>query len=508
MSLTPPDNRDHIPSMLQTEYMGGLRREELKRRASAGIVIIGTRGLAILLLGVGGNIVLARLLSPHAFGVVAIGTAAVLFTNLVADGGLGAGLIRRVEPPTVPELQALSAFQLSITTGVALVTAALADLFGEIGWVTALMVASMPLAMLLLPGMILLERSLSYRPLAAVEVSQVVAYYAWAISFVLLGFGVWGLASATVAMRVVAALVMARVSPAGLVRPRFSWALIRPLLNFGVRFQATNAMWFVREQGLNVSLAAIAGVPTLGLWSLASRVLQVPGLFFQSLFRVSFPTMSQLVAARENPAPLIERAVGMVAVSSGIILTALAGSAPGLFPGVFGEQWGEASGIMPGACLGLAIGASVGVSIEGYLYAVGDATAVLRAAALQTIALFAVTLPLVSVFGVSAIGLGLFVSSVVQTYVFSRAISHWIQVDIVRPLLAPLLAGVVSATAGWVVTVLGGSDLASGLLGGACSSVLFVALLVVLRRQLVHETFSFATTAVRAAVRSAPAHAP
>jgi O-antigen/teichoic acid export membrane protein len=481
----------------------GLPRDELRRRALGGVVILFTRGVAIALLSFAGSVVLARLLNPHVFGVIAFGMAVVLFGSLVADGGLGAGLIRRAEPPAVEELQALTGFQLGVTVGLALVTAAVAAPFGQTGWVTALIVWSLPLAMLLLPGRILLERSLSYRPLATVEVSQVLVYNVCAVSLVLLGFGVWGMASATVVMRVAGVLVMARVIPAGIIRPHFSWRRIRPLLSFGVRFQATNAGWLARDQGLNVSLAAVAGVSTLGLWSLANRVLQIPSLFLQTLFRVSFPTMSRLVAAKEDVAPLIERAIGMVAVGSGIILTGLVGSAPGLFPGLFGEQWRGASQIIPGVCLSIMIAAPIAVSAQGYLYAVGDASAVLRASTFETIALFAATLPLVLVLGVRGIGLGFLMASVVETYVLRRAMLQSAQVDPVRPILAPVAAFVVSAAAGWLVSDLGGADLVSGLVGGACSVFLFVAFLTILRRKLLFGTFRFALATVRAALGGA-----
>jgi O-antigen/teichoic acid export membrane protein len=491
--------------------MAALPRHELKRRASAGIVIVLSRGVVILVLGFGGNVVLARLLTPHAFGIVAIGMAVVLFGSLIAEGGLGAGLIRRAEPPTVDELQALTGFQLGVAVGLTIASAAVASLLGEVGWVTTLMVASMPLAMLQLPGRILLERSLSYRPLAAVELSQVFVYNVWAVSLVALGFGVWGIASATIAMRLAAVLIMTRVSPVGLMRPRFSWRLVQPLLGFGLRFQATHATWIVGQQGLNMSLAAVAGVSTLGMWSLASRVMQVPSLLLESFSRVSFPTMVQIQAARENTrentGPLLERAVGMVAVGIGIVLVSLAGSAPGLFPGVFGEQWQEASKIVPGACLGVGIGASISVVAQGYLSAVGDASAVLRSAILEAMTLLAVTLPLVSVLGLYAIGLGISISSALGAYVLRRAMLRWTQVDLARPLVAPLAVGVAAAGAGWLVSDLGGADLVSGLVGGACSVFLYLAFLTVLRRKLVLETLHFALGSVRAAVRTAPTHA-
>jgi O-antigen/teichoic acid export membrane protein len=492
---------------LPDEEMAPLARDELRRRASAGVFIVLTRGVVIVLFGFVGSIVLARLLSPHDFGAVAFGMSFVLFVGTLSEAGLGAGLIRRPEPPERQELQAVTGLQFGVTTGLAFLVGTVAAQFGEIGWVTALMVSSTPLIALQLPGRILLERSLSYRPLAVVEVSQVCVYYTWAIGLALADWGVWALATATIARAASGAVVMARVSPVGVIRPRLSWNSVRPLLAFGLRFQAADATWLVRNQGLNVSLAAIAGVSTLGLWSLASRIMQVPFLIFESLFRVSFPTMSQLVAAKEDTAPLIERAVGMAFVGSGVVLTGLAASAPGLFPGLFGEKWADAAEIMPGACLALAVGGSAAVAAQGYLYAVGDAPAVLRSVILATLATFAVVLPLVSVLGVSAIGLGLFGAAVVETAVLRRAMLRWAQIDLVRPLLIPAAIGVASGGVGWVVASRGGADLLSGLAGGACSILLFLVFLTALRRQLVRETLRFAVGSMLAASTRGATHA-
>jgi O-antigen/teichoic acid export membrane protein len=504
--MTPMSN-EPPPWNSSGEEKDALPRDELKRRASGGIFIVGSRGLAILLVSFGGNLVLARLLTPRDFGLVAVGMSLVLFASVLSDGGLGAGLIRRSEPPDTEELQALTALQLAVTVGLAALTAAVAVPFGTIGWVTALMVSSAPLVALQVPGRILLERSLSYRPLALVEVVQVLTYNLWAIALVVAGFGVWGLASATIARAAAASLMMARVSPVGLMRPRFSWRRIRPLIGFGVRFQAASAMWLVRDQGMNASIAAIASVSTLGLWSLARRLMEIPFLLFDSIWRVSFPTMSRLVANKEDVAPLIERAVAMTAVGTGTIVTGLAGSAPGLIPGLFGEQWRGSSSVIPAACLGLGIGAPVSVATVGYLYAVGDASAVVRSGVLQTIAWFVVTLPLLPVLGVSAVGLGWFMSSVVDAVVLGRATLKSTRVRLVRTLLAPLIVGTFSASVGWMIADFGGANLISGLAGGACSILAFHAGLLIFRRQLLWETFRFAASSLQAATSRSSAGA-
>ena len=477
---------------------------ELKQRATAGVFIVATRGVLIMILGLIGNVVVARILVPSSFGVVAIGMSVVFFSQLISDGGLAAGLIRRAEPPSAAELGAFSAFQLSVTGVVAATSlvVAVASPFGQVGWVTAVMVTSMPFVALQFPGRILLERALRYRRLATVELLQSLCFQAWAVGTVVAGFGVWGLATATVVRAAVGSIAMGFACREGLIRPRFSLQLIRPLVGFGLRFQAVNAAWIVGEQSLNISVGVIGGSAALGLWVLARRVLEVPYLIITTLWRVSFPTMSKLTAAKAEVGPLVERAVGMAAVGIGFVLTGIAGGAPGLIPGLFGEQWRETSTIMPGACLAVAISGSISVATQGYLYAVGDVTAVLRAEILQWLTLSLVALPLLQEIGVAAIGIGWSVAAVLQSIVLGRATTRRIptRTRLLRPLLAPILVGVCSASIGWAITVRAGEDLPAGAAGAACAMLIFAGGLAVVSRRMLAETYRIARYAVRAAL--------
>jgi O-antigen/teichoic acid export membrane protein len=479
---------------------------EVRRRASAGLLVLGTRGLAILLIGLASNVVLARLLSPRDFGLVAVGLTFVTFVGLLADGGLGAGLIRRAKPPELSELRALLGLQLIVTAVTGACVAAVAMSFGKSGLIVTVMVASTLLVALQFPGKILLERDLSYRPLAFVEVTQVLAYNLTAIGLVLAGAGVWGLALGTVVRAGVGAAGTIMVSPVRVFWPLFSWSRIRPLVAFGLRLQLVSATWLVREQGLNAAVAAVGGVATLGLSSLARRLLQIPSLLLQSLWRVSFPAMSQLVAAKEAPGRLIERAVAVAAVGTGTVLVGLAGSAPGLVPGVFGEQWRAAADVMPGACLGLVVAGSISVATQGYLYAVGDATAVLRAAVLSAVAVFVVTLPLLPSLRTWAIGIGMLASSLTEAGVLARSTRAHVSVRMARIVLAPALVGTGSGALGWYVASSSGADLLSGLAGGAVAIGSFLMGMFILRREQLSLTCQVALRAVGNA-RRRPARA-
>ena len=471
---------------------------EVKQRAAAGLVVVGSRGVATLLIGFASYAALRRLLSPHEFGLIAIGLACTAIIALVSDGGLGGALIRRAEPPTREELRALTALQFGVSAVLALITAGLGVYLGEARWIVTTMAAAMPIVALLMPGRILLERSLNYRALATLEMAQVVCYHACAVGLVLAGFGAWGVALAWVIRAAVGALMMARLSPVGLLRPVFSWPLIRPIIGFGVRFQAANAGLVASEQGLSWTIASVASVSTLGLWSLARRLLEIPLLVIQTFGRVSFSSMSRLVELKQDCARLIERAVGIAVVGTGIALAGLTGSAPGAVPGIFGERWAESAQALPWACLALAITGSVGVATQGYLYAVGDASAVLRAVAIQAVVLFAVTLPLLSVVGVAAVGIGMVAAAVIESILLVRAARKWLVLRLAKVLIVPVAIGCAASALGWVVSDVGGGDLWSGVAGGVTSVALYVVGLFVFRRALLFDAASFFVTSLRA----------
>ena len=92
----------------------GLPRSEVRRRSLAGVFYLTASSFANLLIGFFASLVLARMLTPSDFGVVAIGSTATLIGGALADGGLGAGMIRRPEPPTRSELRTLNGIQLAL----------------------------------------------------------------------------------------------------------------------------------------------------------------------------------------------------------------------------------------------------------------------------------------------------------------------------------------------------------------------------------------------------------
>jgi O-antigen/teichoic acid export membrane protein len=463
------------------ESASPLAAGEIRRRASAGLVVVGMRGIAISVLGLASNVVLARLLTPRDFGIAAAGLTFIAFVGLLSDGGLGGGLIRRHEPPTRNELRALLGLQLIVTGVMAVVIGVVAFQFGEAGHVVTLMVCAMPVVAFQFPGKIQLERRLNYRPLAFIEVSQVLVYQAVAIALVVLGAGVWGLAWGWFARALTGAVITNLLSPMRVLRPSLAWQRIRSLISFGMKLQFVTLTALLRDQGLNVVVGTVGGVSTLGLYSLAKRLLEVPYLVLTTLLRISMPAMSQLLVVKEEPGPLIARALSAASVGTGIGLVMLGGSSPGLVPSIFGGHWAESAQILPGACLGLYVVGSIAVATQGYLYAVGDASAVLRATVASAAVVLIAAAALLPVVDTWAVGIGLLLGALCEATLLTRYVNRHTAIDVLSIMWVPALIAAVAIIAGWWSANMIGPTFAAGLVGAAISLGLFLGPIALLR---------------------------
>jgi O-antigen/teichoic acid export membrane protein len=484
---------------VQPEEPARLGPDEVRRRATRGVALLAARGVAIRGLGFLGNVVLAQLLTPADFGAVAIGTVLIIFVGLVSDGGLGAALVRGDHRPTRLMFEQLLGLQLAVAVGVTLVVASVAPLFGRPGWITAIMTASFCISVFRTSGFIQLDRNLMFQQVAMIEVLEMVAYLVWAIGGVLLGAGVWALATASIARAFVATGFVLRIAPIRVLRPRFRLTEIRPLLSFGARFQAINGVNLIRDQGLNIGVAAVAGLGTLGVWSMAFRFIQVPFLLFESLWRVTFPAMARLIEAGEDPRPAVEKLLTRSSVLTGAMMCALVGATPALIPALFDPQWEPIVDVLPWACAGLLIGGPISVSVAGFLFANGDAGTALRGAVLHTIACLSLSLALLPVIGITALGLGAFASAFVEGAVLGTRAVRGYRIAITKALLVPTLVACAAGAAGWFVAVAVSPHIVGAIAGGAAALALFLVGVAALSPRALRDTVRMATGSLRPA---------
>jgi O-antigen/teichoic acid export membrane protein len=473
----------------------------MRRRAKSGIFFVGSWGAMNLVVGFGGNLVLARLLTPRDFGIVAIGATLMMLTTSIADGGLGSGLIRRERAPERRELKAALALQLALTGTLAALAAGVGVLVGGAGDVVALMMCALPIAALQTPGRVELSRAMRFKALSTVEAAANLAYYAWAITLVVAtDAGVWALASAVVVRSVALSVGVSGVARLA-VMPSFRGAsALRDVIAFGLRFQGVSLAGMLREQGLNAGVAAISGVGTLGLWTLTKRLLEFPALLFEPLHRVSFPVLSHMLAAKQDPARMLDRGVAVASTASGVVLVSMAAASPELVPFVFGDQWRQVGEILPWICAALLVAGPLSVVAVGFLYAANSPSVVLKATILHSLVLFAVTFSLLPTVGPAAIGMGSLAGAIVDAAIMARAIHQRSSSRPLDGLLPTLAVAAVAAPAGLAVSAAAGPGVLAGIVGGLVAALVYGALLVAVRRAVVLDTLRMIRDAIRSGV--------
>jgi O-antigen/teichoic acid export membrane protein len=464
-----------------------LSPQEIRNRAAGGAALLVARGALILVLGVGANIVLARLLVPRDFGIVALGTVLLTVGSFLSDGGLGAGLIRRAEPPALRELEAVNAAQIGITLVLTAICFGVALVVGRDALVVAGMVATLPITILKVPSIILLERDLTYRPVATADLLEAVSFYVVTLVAVALGMGVWGFVVGMGVRAVTGTATMALLGPVGIVRPRLAWPELRPLLRFGAKFQAVVVTSLVRDQGLNVGIAIVAGVSTLGVWNLAWRVLQVPFMVFGTLGRIGYPTMARLLGAGQDPKPVIERGIAALAVVTGGMMVAVTGFAPAL-PLLLGDGWGSVPAVLLWAGIAMTCSLPIYLASFGYLFATDAGSIVLGTAVAGAAAWLVVALALVSAVGAPAAGIGWCAAAAIQLVLLVPRMTERSGARVAASLAVPTPAAVGAAAGGWVLAHATGGSLVSGLAGLAAGELALFVVLALAGRGALRDT--------------------
>jgi polysaccharide transporter, PST family len=491
---------------------GRLTREVVRSRAVSGSVLLSLRGLGLQLVGLGATVVVARYLAPAELGKVAFGLALTTFLAFVGGTqGMAGTLIRRRESPDRAELEVAVGMQLAVGLVIAGVATLVTLPFGEVGRLTALMVWAIPLAAFEVPASVVLERELAYGRIVAADVVEYLSYQGWTICTIVIGWGVWGLASATIFRAVVGAVAIMALSPVKLVRPRFARERARRLLRLGLRIQAVELVDAIALQGINSGTAALGGLSTLGLWTMAYRALQVPQMLFGSMFRVSFPAMSRIVGLGEDPKPVMERFLRLVAPAGAFLLIPLAASSPVLFGSVLGPKWAGAAAAVPPACLGILVLMPISLAGVGYLWSIGDGDTPLWSTIHGTIVWFALTLPLVRTVGVAGVGLGMLGSSVVQATIIVRGVRKHVDIAFTRPVVTTSLLAAAAFVGPWVVARQAGQTLSVAVLAAFVALAGYAILLVVTQRSVARELASYLARVVHlggggVAISGAPAN--
>ena len=244
------------------------------------------------------TLILARLLLPEDFGLVAIAATAMGFLFNITNFGMVPALVQSKD---TDDAKYHAAWTLDFCRSfiLAMVTMAsaplIADMFAEpraIPIIQVLAIRPFIEAMTSI-RMAALSRNLVFRPLAVLYIVEAVVNAMISISFAKT-WGVWALVAGTIGGTIGMVIISYYFAP---YRPRllFQWETIKPLIHFGRWIFATNLIVLTSGYLLRVLITRQFGPAGLGIYVLASQLAFLPGdIAGETVGAVAFPLFARL----------------------------------------------------------------------------------------------------------------------------------------------------------------------------------------------------------------------
>jgi O-antigen/teichoic acid export membrane protein len=299
----------------------------------------GTRLASLITL-----IVLARLLAPADFGVVALASTFVTFIGIFVDYGFSKAVVQRKD---LGKAHLDSAFWFSVAVGLLLFVTTLfvAPVFAaamsapDVTPVLRWMAIAIAINALSATPAALLERDLKFKPLAIRRVLGTIAGGIAGVTLAFLGGGIWSLVAQIL---VAAGVSLVALWVATSWRPGFgaSRSALRDLMPVGTGVLGIELVGFLNAQADRLLIGAFLTTEALGYYFMAVRVLQIISELFSSVFSaMALPAFSRMQDDPERMRTWLYRFTG---TSSAVMLPVFAVSAlaaPVLLPFVLGPQW-------------------------------------------------------------------------------------------------------------------------------------------------------------------------
>lgn len=386
--------------------------EKLTKHTVKGLAWSLATLLAQVILNVLSVAILARLLTPHDYGIMSAATIIVAFAASLSGLGLVPTIIQRKE---ISQSHISTALALCMGIGI---------LLAGLQWLCAPLVAEalkLPEAtdvirtlslVTLIQSLVtlyeaVLSRNFKFKQIGLIRL-WVWAFTSFGIAVPLawFGFGYWSLVISTICQNVLSLVFMILFARQRLTKAGIQFKAVKELFANGLGYSITQIMAFVSTYSDNIVVSRVLGGVELGIYSRAFYLISIPSNLFGNVNRmVVFPAMSQI---QDDNARLRNAYLRGLSLTSLVCIPAsafLATCAENLVDVLLGNQWGAA--VIPFAVFSLAIYFRVGAKTCGtVLQAKGRAYSL---AALQTF--YAISIAagaaLASPFGLNAICLAI-----------------------------------------------------------------------------------------------------
>jgi O-antigen/teichoic acid export membrane protein len=271
---------------------------------SSGAVTVSAQG-AKFVLSLISTMVLARLLIPRDFGLVAMVTTVTSFLRVFKDAGLSIATVQR---DRITHTQVSNLFWINVGVSVlsSLVVAFLAPVLAwfyrdsRLIGITLLLSTTYVISGSTVQHQALLKRQMRFKAMAVIEVGALATGVTVGIVMALLGFRYWSLVASSLSIEIAGFLLTWSISR---WRPQLPSRRsgVGPLVRFGANRTASDFITSVARGSDNLLIGRVFGPASVGLYSRASDLLMRPlEQFLSPINAVFLPALSRLQSHPER----------------------------------------------------------------------------------------------------------------------------------------------------------------------------------------------------------------
>lgn len=329
---------------------------DLRQKTVRAMGHLGLGGAAGKIVSLASTLVLARLLTPADYGLMALAMVVIGFVSFFNDVGIGSAIVQK-EKLTDEEVN--GCFAISIMTGavLALVTGLLGGVFAHYFGDARLQAMIAVLASAFFIGatftvpQAFLRKEMHFKAIAGINFLSVLIQTAVCLALAAAGYGVWALVSSFVVQNVVQAIGTFYLSP-WRPRGRVGYRAAAGLVTYGIHVTASRIFYYIYSSVDKLVIGKVLGSRALGIYEMAFSLATLPtGQITTMVTNVASPVFAKLQDDHERLRGAVLSLTRALAYVTYPALVGMLVSSHELIPVVLGPEWAEVQLPFAALCL-------------------------------------------------------------------------------------------------------------------------------------------------------------
>ena len=273
--------------------------DDLRSKTVRAIGHLGVGGVLVKLVSLGNTLILAHLLSPADYGLMALAMMVIGFIGFLNEVGIGAAIVQKER---LTEAEINGCFFIAILVGMVfffgtiLASGVIADFFGnrQLQPMISILSSAFILGAISTVPMAFLRKDMRFKAVSGLTVASVIVQSAINLVLAETGHGAWSLVWGFIAASIVnsfGAFALSGWRPKG----RYGIRQATGLVVYGLHVTLTRIFWYIYTNADKAIVGKLLGTKSLGIYEMAFSLATLPSSQVTGLVvNVASPLFSKL----------------------------------------------------------------------------------------------------------------------------------------------------------------------------------------------------------------------